>query len=86
MFNAEFGLLRDFLQFCILDQFVWTLFIHDVSLDTVFNQNHKKDIGKYYILQLLSPVTFEAIIRILNVWPKLLTKIPSSVHWSPQTE
>jgi len=46
----------------------------------MLDQKHKEDVGKYYILQLLSPVTFEAIIRILNVWPKLLTEIPSALQ------
>lgn len=79
MFKAEFGLLRDFLKFFILDQ-ICLDFICVASLGTVLDQKHKKDVGKYYIFQLLSPVTFEAIIRILNVWPKLLTEIPSAVH------
>lgn len=51
-----------------------------MSLGTVLSQSHKKDVGKYYIFQLLSPVTFEAIMKILNVWPKLLTEIPLAVH------
>lgn len=51
-----------------------------VSLGAAFNQKHKKDVGKYCIFQLLSPVTFEAIMKILNVWPKLLTEIPLAVH------